>query len=177
MNQKAVAKKPPPTTSAPASASAAPDPFADYQDADEFLQPDGYWEPEAGPLHGTLESAFEYRQKSGRGQGKLRVMFLFRLLQPCKARVVSEGGGVDYQTLDAGELCAVYDSAGLRALRDLWQCRVLLTRRPKQKPLADGNSMWLFDVKFKGLRQPLPIRNAFEKSDAEGPEGDIEDAF
>lgn len=184
MNQKAAIKKTSPATSsapAPAPASAARDPFAEYKDADEFVQPEGYWDPEEGPLHGTLESAFEYRQKSGRGKGQLRVIFLFRLLQSCKARVVTEGGA-DYQTLVTGDLCAVYDSAGLRALRDLWKCRVLITRRPEQKQLDNGNAMWIFDVKFRGQRQPLPVRKAFEKKatsadDYDAPDDDGAEPF
>lgn len=147
-----------PTNAAAAAPQAKKDPFADYKKAEEAVKPDGYWDPKAGPLHGVLVTAFEYIQKSGKSRGKPRVIYIFKLLSPTMA---TTDNGAQTAELQRGELCAVFDSTGLRALRELSGCAVALARFPEKTLLKNGNEMWEFDLRYKGERKTLNVRKSF----------------
>jgi hypothetical protein len=145
-----------------------------YQAAEDFVQPAGYWLPEAGPLHGVLVGGYEYKQKNGRARGELRTIYIFKLIDRCTANVKAEGGGLAPDQLDPGELCAVFHSAGLRALSDLAGCAVFVRRNVAKKELPNGNSMWTYDLRFKGVRKPLKVRPAFNAPGNDEPDASTE---
>ena len=147
---------------------------AGYQNAEEMIQPAGYWLPEKGPLHGVLVAGFEYKQKSGRGRGQLRTIYIFKLLDPTPASVKLEGGGLDETMLEKGDLCAVFHSVGLRSLAELSGCAVYLERKPEKRALQNGNSMWDYVVRYKGERKTLRVRQALTTTDAEDEKPDLD---
>lgn len=131
-----------------------------YQDAPERTELAGYWIPEAGPIEGKLVEAFQYIQKSGKGRGQTRVMYVIDLLHPCVARVKGENGGLDQDQLEPRELCGVMGSVGLRHLVQYGGCFVRIERVGK-KTLGNGNEMWAYKVKFKGKPRVLDVRPPF----------------
>jgi len=132
-----------------------------YRELKERTELAGYWNPEAGPIHGKLVEAFQYIQKSGKGRGQTRTMFVFDLADPCVARVRAEGGGLDETTLDRRELCGVMGSIGLRQLVTLGGCFVRVERTGK-RTLNNGNEMWAYRVSYKGKASTLDIRPPFQ---------------
>jgi hypothetical protein len=156
------------------------DRFASYEEAsDELFQPAGYWQPELGPIHGKLVGGYQYQQKSGRGKGQLRTVYLFDLADPCPASVVSAGANGRKEVTDGElrprEICAVWGSAGLRALNELAGCFVRLERKPDKKVLSNGNEMWAYTIQFRGKKCPLEIREPFASSGPGREPGDDSD--
>ena len=133
----------------------------------------GYWLPERGGVYGLLVGAFEFKQKAGRGKGKLRITYVLKLLEPTHARVKLEGGGYDEAELAAGELCGVFGGPGLtRELADKYGCKVELHRQTEKKELQNGNAMWLYDVDWSGKLRTLPVRKWVETTPTEPESGD-----
>lgn len=163
-------------TAAAAKTDSQPvDRFANYQEAsDELFKPAGYWQAEHGPLHGKLIGAYRYKQKSGRGKGQLRTVFLFDLADPCPASVISEGANGTREVTDGElrprEICAVWGSAGLRPLYELQDCFVRLERKPEKKVLDNGNAMWLYRVQWRGTKKTLEIREPLGMGESGGRE-------
>lgn len=147
-----------------------------YENADERFEVSGFWRPDAGALHGVLLGGYKYKQKRGKGKGGTRTVFVFRLLNPCIARVKLEGGGFDDTELAKDELVGVFGSPGLRALNDCAGCSVFLQRMPEKKTLENGNEMWMFDIRFKGARRPLRVRDVLEVTKDDAPEDDSFDS-
>lgn len=175
MSKKAAAAK---------SETAPVDRFANYEEAsDELFQPAGYWQPEHGPIHGKLVGGYQYKQKSGRGKGQLRTVYLFDLADPCPASVLGERVDGKREVTDGElrprEICAVWGSAGLRALNTLQGCFVRLERKKEKKQLDNGNEMWTYKVQFRGLKRPLEIREALAGSGgaSRGPGDDSDESI
>lgn len=164
MAKTSAAKATNPATSAPPAGakSASTD---GYQNAEQRFEVSGFWRPELGPIHGLVVGAYEFVQKTGRGKGQTRRVFVLRLAAPCKARVKLEGGGYDEADLEKGEFCGVFYSAGLRELNTLLGCLVMASRNAEKKETTRG-AMWTFDVRYKGLRKPVVVRPAFESAPA-----------
>lgn len=152
------------TVSSPTSRARRPE---GYTKAETFVDPAGYWIPEHGPIHGYLLGAYEYRQKTGKGRGQLRRIYLVKLLDTCTARCKDATGKLDEHVLRAGELCAVFGSVGLRELNDLWRCKVYVERLGK-KTLPSGNDMWEYDISYEGKRKAVRVRPMLSNS-AEPP--------
>lgn len=135
-----------------------------FQNAEQRFEVSGFWQPALGPVHGVVVGAYEFKQKTGKGKGQKRRVFVLRLAAPTLARVKLEGGGFsDGEKLDKGELCGVFYSAGLRELTTCLGCMVLVKRNPEEmkKPTERGD-MWTFSIGYKGLRKPVVVRPAFE---------------
>lgn len=130
-----------------------------YSEAKERTELAGYWIPDAGPIHGKLIEAFQYIQKSGKGRGQTRVMYVIDLLEPCVARVKAQGG-LDEDTLEPRSLVGVMSSMGLRHLVQYGGCFVRIERTGK-KTLGNGNEMWSYKVAFKGKPRTLDVRPPF----------------
>lgn len=135
----------------------------------------GYWVPEAGPLHGKLVEAFQFIQKSGKGRGGTRTVFVFDLAEPCIARVKGAGPGETDQ-LEARELVGVIASFGLMHLVQYGGCFVKIARGAK-KTLGNGNEAWSYDLSFKGTAKPLDVRPPMTVAPTNGstPAGTDED--
>lgn len=161
------AAKKPPTETRPARLG--------YKRATSRVELAGYWLPEHGPLHGILGGGFEFKQKSGRGKGKLRVTYVLKLLEPCVARVKLEGGGYDTTELKAGEIIGVFGGPGLRDLMQYYTCKVVIERLPQKKSLASGNEMWDYTIDYAGTRRQLPVRK-WVPSDENTSEPEEDDA-
>lgn len=132
---------------------------------------DGYWLPERGHIHGKLTSAFDYRQKSGKGKGGLRRVYVLELAEPCTCTVMAEDGkgkkSVEETELPARSFVGVFSSAGLRDLDELGGTFVYIapemdakTGKQAVKALESGNEMKLFSIGSKGAPKPLKIRQA-----------------
>jgi hypothetical protein len=162
MSSKNQAKK----AATPTSAEKPPVPNGPegYQKSEQRFDLAGYWKAGAGALHGLLLGAYEFKKKSGRGKGQKTRVFVFRLLDPCMARVKLEGGGFDEAELSKGEVVGVFYSAGLRELNTLLGCKVFILRNPEdQKKETERGAMWTFDVRHSGVRKPVAVRPAFER--------------
>lgn len=124
---------------------------------------DGYWLPERGPIHGKVTSAYDYRQKSGKGKGGLRRVYVLELAEPCFASVISEDGkgkkSMAETELPARSFVGIFGSAGLRDLDELGGTFVYIVRGGK-KLLDNGNEMWIFEIGSKGTPKPIKIRQA-----------------
>lgn len=137
-----------------------------YSNASERFEPAGFWLPEAGAIHGGLVGAYEFRQKTGRGKGQVRRVYVLKLVQECAARVkVLDGNGkpmgFDEAVLKKGELCGVFATPGLRDLENLAGCLVYVQRLPEeQKKETERGLMWMYDIGYKGTKRPLPVRAA-----------------
>lgn len=146
------------------------DRFAGYERVsdDELVKPAGYWQPEHGAIHGKLVGAYEYRQKTGRSKGQLRLVYLFDLADPCPATVVSENGSGKREVSDGElkprELCGVFATHGMRALKNRAGSFVRMSRRPEKQMLPNGNEMWVYDIEARGPKAPLLIREALDTS-------------
>lgn len=164
------------TTKKPATPKPKANPtdrFDGYESADDdFFRPAGFWLPEAGPLHGKLVGGYQFIQKSGRGKGGTRTVYVFDLADPCIATL--PGGERDQ--LAVRELCAVFASAGLRTLANLQGCFVRLERKPEKKELDNGNAMWLFDIRYRGKKAPVSIRPPLQAQDSTPDDFDPNDA-
>ena len=139
--------KPKPTHVPRQSTSARTDGYTPVED--ERTDLDGYWIPEAGPLHGKLVSAFQFIQKSGKSRGKTQTVFVFDLADPCVALVKLDGGGKDQDTLAPRSLCGVIMTYGLRQLIGLGGCFVKLEREATKRTLGNGNEMWAYRIACK----------------------------
>jgi hypothetical protein len=135
-----------------------------YTEVKDRVELAGWWNPEAGPIHGKLVEAYQYIQKSGKGRGGTRTMFVIDLADPCVARVKLDGGGLDETTLQPRELCGVLGSIGLRMLVTLGGCFVRIERQGK-RTLGNGNEMWAYKVSYKGKPQTLDVRPPFASTD------------
>jgi hypothetical protein len=126
----------------------------------------GYWLPEAGPIHGKLVGAYDFRQKSGRGKGQIRRVYILDIADPCVAQMTVEDakGKRSYQEGMAAprDLIGVFGSAGLKDLDQPQGSFVYIERQKEQKELDNGNAMWLFDIYWKGTAKPLKVRQATE---------------
>lgn len=155
-----------------ATAASAPlvKPPAGYAKVTSQVEIENYWMPEKGPIHGKLVSAYDFRQKTGRGKGQIRRCYILDLAGPAYCRVMTEGVkgqkafDEDLVTPDlktdphVPTLVGVFGSAGLRDLDGLGGCFVFIQREPEQKELESGNAMWLFDISHKGTAKPLKVR-------------------
>lgn len=140
-----------------------------YSRSGVMVELPGYWQPEKGPVHGKLIGAYDFRQKSGKGKGQLRRMYVVKLIDPCFARVVVEGPSgkksFDEGTLDKGELCGIFGTAGLRDLDNLGSCNVWADRdldekgKQREKETARG-FVKLFDIRHSGTAKPLKVKQA-----------------
>lgn len=146
-------------------------PRAGYKRASQRIELAGYWLAESGPVHGLLVGAFESKQKSGKGKGKIRLTYVLKLIDPCVARVKLEGGAYDVAELAAGEFIGIFGGPGLRDLQGLYGCKVAIARKPEMKPTANGD-MWDYDIDFAGQRRPLPVRKYVESQATEPEPGD-----
>ncbi len=151
------------------SAPPAVKPPEGYSKAQSQVEVAGYWIPEKGPIHGKLVGAYDFRQKSGRGKGQLRRVYIIDLADPCEARIMSEDGKgkktFEEDTLKPRELCGIFGSAGLRDLDGLGNAFVHISRQAQKKELENGNTMWLFDVYSKGTPKPLKVREVTRQED------------
>lgn len=181
-----------PKTNGNGSAPQAVKPPEGYAKAEAQTQVAGYWLPDKGPIHGKLVGAYDFRQKSGRGKGQIRRVYIIDLADPCVARVTSEDGkgkkSFDEDTLKPRELCGIFGSAGLRDLDSLGNTFVFVTPelgedgKQKVKELESGNVMKLFQIFSKGTPKPLKIREYTEKEsqthgEAAGDDGNDELPF
>ncbi len=141
--------------------------FDGYKEVKERVELAGYWIPEAGPIHGKLVDAYQFIQKSGRGKGFTRTMFVIDLADRCTARVKVEGGGVELAELEPRELCGVIGSVGLRQLVTLGGCFVRIQADGK-KVLGNGNEMNSYRLSYKGTPKTLEIRPPFASSETNG---------
>lgn len=138
---------------------------------DERFELAGFWAPERGPLHGVLLGGFEYVQKSGKSQGELRKVYVFKLIDPCEGTYHTYSPDGRKQGLTDGELApddlvGVFDSADLRRLRKLKGAAVKLARNPVKKALDNGNEMWTFDIRAKGRGTTVDFAPAYEGQEA-----------
>lgn len=143
-----------------------------YKRASQRIELSGYWVPEAGAIHGLLVGAFEFKQRSGKGRGQIRIAYAFRLIEPCIARVKVEGGGYEEAELAKGEFCGVYGGPGLSDLMGLYGCKVIAARKPQKKLTKNGNEMWEYDIDYAGTRRPLSVRRYVETQRNEPEPGD-----
>ena len=146
-----------------------------YKRASQRVELAGNWLPAHGPLHGLLIGAFEFKQKNGRGKGKLRVTYVVKLLDPCIASVKPSNGGYDEAELNAGELCGIFGGPGTRDLMQLYGCKVFIQRKPEKKELSNGNAMWEYDIDYDGKRRALPVRKWVESQETEPESDDLPD--
>ncbi len=179
--------------SKPAVSTGGVKPPEGYKKSQSRVEVAGYWLPEKGPIHGKLVGAYDFRQKTGRGKGQIRRVYIVELADPCVARVLSEDGkgkkSYDEDTLKARELCGIFGSAGLRDLDDMGNTFIFAyplidekTGKQAVKELESGNAMKLFEVVNKGTVKPLVVRQVTKPEDeahgeAAGDTGDEELPF
>lgn len=124
------------------------EPPAEWRDVETPVS--GYWN-EQEPICGTVQGAREFVNSKGR---KTRV-YLLKLLKPTTARVKLEGGGFDDVELSIGELCGVFESAGLRSLETLCNARVWIKRAGER--VTRNGTMKTYALKSPDPRAPVKV--------------------
>lgn len=169
------------------AAVATTDRFAKYEklDDDEFVKPAGYWQPALGAIHGKLIGAYQFRQKTGRSKGQLRIVYLFDLAEACPAQIMSENGNGKKEVTDgelqAREICAVFGTHGMRVLKNRAGSFIRMVRKPQKRTLPNGNEMWEYDMSAYGpkgrleIREPLDADKRVDRDTAQGDDDDTDD--
>jgi hypothetical protein len=105
---------------------------------------------EFGPICGRVVSARTFQNKRKRET----TVFYIKLDYPCVA-VRVDGDLREFVELQKGEVCGVFESAGLTALRQRANCRVWVKREGVRK--TDNGEMKVYKIKSPDDPKPVTV--------------------